>query len=171
MSDYKVTKTGENEYKVEKESDWSSDDLEGTSFCIVCGKRLVPLWEGDRCCSLDCKRKYDENEEYYDEKEKSGTFFSCFVFLALLAFFVYCAVTCVNEAKNSWMFSNRECFYEQECEGCDSSRFLQDVQVHTGTIRCALNLSTQLQFNGLQEPQQPHGSKCSKSPSLKENKS
>lgn len=99
MSDYKVTKTGENEYKVEKESDWSSDDLEGTSFCIVCGKRFVPLWEGDRCCSLECKCKYDENEEYYDEKEKSGTFFSCFVFLALLAFFVYCAVTCVNEAK------------------------------------------------------------------------
>ena len=92
-------------------------------------------------------------------------------FLALLAFFVYCAVTCVNEAKNSWMFSNRECFYEQECEGCDSSRFLQDVQVHTGTIRCALNLSTQLQFNGLQEPQQPHESKCSKFPLLNGNKS
>ena len=96
MSDYKVTKTGDNEYKVEKESDWSSDDLEGTSFCIVCGKRFVPLWEGDRCCSLDCKRKYDENEEYYDEKEKSGTFFSCFVFFSLTRFF---CLLCRNVCK------------------------------------------------------------------------
>lgn len=170
MSDYKVTKTGDNEYKVEKESDWSSDDLEGTSFCIVCGKRFVPSWEGDRCCSLDCQRKYEENEEYYDEMAKP-TLFGLFIFLAVIAFFVYCAVTCVNEAKNSWMFSNRECFYEQESERCDFSRFLQDVQVHTGTIRCALDLSTQLQFNGLQESQRTREPKRSESPSLKENKS
>lgn len=99
MSDYKITKTSDNEYKVEKEIDWSSDDLEGFSKCVVCGKEFYPISKDDRCCSVDCIDKYFENKEYYDKKRESDSLADSLCVLALLAFLIWCIVDFVKLVK------------------------------------------------------------------------
>ena len=91
MPDYKITKTGDNEYKVEKEY-YTFEER-----CIVCGSKYeIPEYARDtKCCCSSCLERYKENPKYYDdkraEKESSGEGCGAIMSFGVLIFLGYAA--------------------------------------------------------------------------------
>lgn len=86
MSEYKITKTGENQYKVEEipDTDWDSGD-DKWHFCPVCGKKYWEYIEGYGFCSSECKEKYEENPSAYIKAPSNAG-------LGFIVFLIICGV-------------------------------------------------------------------------------